>query len=268
MRSTLDPLRFFLGGRDLEMLEIRALLEEVGIGDRVVDAGLAWGARASSYLSDLEASLAAGEMRVLVELADDLPETFDRSRWLEIDHHGPRAGAAAPTSLEQVFRLVGGVNGAVWTRWRELVATNDKGHAVALRSIGATADEIRAVRDADRAAQGVTPEIEAASRRALASARRIGPLLVVEAEVPTATAIVDFLLFEYGGPGDADVLVTTATSHGFYGAGHVVADLAKISGCWYGGSLPERGFWGVPRSGMDAEELVRRVVRLLGASVS
>jgi len=39
---------FFLGGQDLEMIEIARLLQEAGYGDRIRDAKLAWGVRASA----------------------------------------------------------------------------------------------------------------------------------------------------------------------------------------------------------------------------
>jgi hypothetical protein len=262
------PYRFFLGGRDLEMVEIRALLAEVGLADRVVDAGLVWGARASAYETAIRAGLSSGETPVLVELADDLSPDIDRSRLIVVDHHGPRSGADRPTSLEQVFDLVGAPLGALWTRRRALVAANDRGHARAMRAIGANPEEIRAIRDADRAAQGVTPEIEAESHRALAAARRRWPLLLVETSAPTASAIVDFLLPEYGGPGETDVLVATPATFGFYGAGAVIARLSRQPGCWYGGALPDRGFWGASRGSTATGDLAAEITRLLEAEAS
>lgn len=253
-------LRFFLGGCDLEMTAIDELLREAGHGDRIVDRSLAWGAHASSYAEDILAALAAGETPVLVELLDDLPDTVDRSRLIEIDHHGPRAGHGRPTSIEQIFHLVGWPAGLVWTRRRTLVAANDRGHARAMRAIGASPEEIRAIRDADRAAQGITAEVEAESRRALAAARREGPLLIVETTSPTASAVHDFLLPEYGGDGSSDVLVATASTWGFSGDGRVIADLSMTPGCWYGGDLPERGFWGAPLGTVSRETLVARIL--------
>jgi hypothetical protein len=257
------PFRFFLGGRDLEMAEIARLLSEVGLADRCVDAGLVWGARASVHAAAIDAALAVGETPVLVELADDLSPDLDRARLVFVDHHGSRAGAGRPTSLEQIFALVGSPRGAVWTRRRALVAANDRGHAPAMRAIGASPAEIREIRDADRAAQGVTPEIEALSRRALAAARSVGPLLVIETAAPTATAVVDFLLPEYGGPGADEVLVATPATIGFHGSGRVIADLSARPGCWYGGELPERGFWGSPRDGIDLDDLAQTIARRL-----
>jgi hypothetical protein len=69
----------FLGGHDLEMVEISKLLaarDDVVIHDH--DHGLAWGAKASAYLPELRTALAETNRVVLVELEDDLPESFPR----------------------------------------------------------------------------------------------------------------------------------------------------------------------------------------------
>ena len=150
-----------------------------------------------------------------------------------------------PTSIEQIRDLIGA--SGLWSRWRELVAANDKGHAAGMRMLGASAEEIRCVRDADRRAQGVTAKIEAESRRALAAAGRAGGLLIIATTAPTSSAISDFLLTEYGGPGECDAFVATSRSLNFFGDGRVVRELARRHGGWSGGTLPERGFWGAPR---------------------
>ena len=129
-----------------------------------------------------------------------------------------------------------------------------------MRAIGASPEEIRIIRDADRAAQGITADVEAESRRALAAARRRGPLLFVETTASTASAVHDFLLPEYGGEGASDVLVATASTWGFSGDGRVIADLSTTPGCWYGGELPERGYWGEPLRTIEGEALVARIL--------
>ena len=99
--------RFFLGGRDLEMVEIRRLLDRHAAG-RIEDKRLAWGAALSAYREELLAALARGETPVMIELADDLlADLFDRARVIVVDHHGPLAGHDRPTSIEQVFALLG-----------------------------------------------------------------------------------------------------------------------------------------------------------------
>lgn len=116
-----DSLIFFLGGHDLEMLTIRELLLEVA-PDRFYDNGLAWGAKASAYRPEIAKSLEQGLTPALVELVNDLG--LQSTQFIEIDHHGEHAGANQPTSLHQVFNLLG-LPSERWTRWLELVATND-----------------------------------------------------------------------------------------------------------------------------------------------
>jgi hypothetical protein len=154
---------FFLGGQDLEMVTIRDLLAEHAPG-RFHDKGLAWGAKASDYREEIEACLQRGETPVLIELQNDLGR--DPSRVMVVDHHGERAGKDRPTSLHQVFDLLG-LPAERWTRWFELVAANDRGYIPEMGKMGATREEIEKVRAADRAAQGTTSEEEAAGEKAV-----------------------------------------------------------------------------------------------------
>ncbi len=239
------------------MIEIARLLDDAGYGDRICDAKLAWGARASAWRDEIIAALARNETPVLIELADDLGDDVDRERLVIVDHHGERAGAGMPTSIEQIRDLIGA--SPLWSRWRELVCANDKGHAAAMRALGASAEEIRAIRDADRRAQGVTPAWEEESRRAISAARRLGRLLIVETSAPTSSAIADFLLPEYGGPGECNTLIATPINFAFYGDGAVVKALARAYGGWWGGALPGRGFWGAPRSVAGLEHCVAQI---------
>jgi len=252
--------RFFFGGHDLEMTEIQALLSEIELGDRIVDFGLPWGARASAYQAEITAALLRGETPVLIELEDDLPAGFDRDDIISIDHHGVRAGAERPSALRQVYDLVGVNRRLAWTRRRALVDANDIGHVRALRAMGATPDEVRAIRDADRMAQGVSDATERESRRAIAAAEHRGALVIVRSSAPTSSAIVDFLLPEYGGPGADEVLVVMPDKVAFFGRGSVIEDLKSVPGCWYGGALPNFGYWGAMLEGSSAEEVVERVV--------
>jgi hypothetical protein len=256
--------RFFLGGNDLEMEEIRALLSGAGLADRIVDRGLAWGARASAYEHEIDAAIRAGETPVLIELFDDLPAGIDRSRSIVIDHHGARAGAQAPSALRQLYDLVAAPRGMAWTRRYALVEANDVGHVPALRAMGADPAEIRAIRDADRKAQGVTDAMERESRRAIARAERHGRLTVVRTATPTSSAVGDFLLPEYGGPGAAALVVVMPGKVAFFGDGHVIERLKDVPGCWYGGSLPERGYWGAPADATQAEAITARIQSLAG----
>ena len=254
-------LVFFLGGRDLEMLEIRRLLEAHAQG-RFHDAGLRWGAKASAYAAAIEASLAAGDAPVLVELEDDLG--IDPARKVVVDHHGPAAGAAAPTSLEQVHALLG-LPPESLTRRQRLVAANDRGYIPALLEAGATRAEIAAIRAEDRAAQGVTAseEVEAEEAVRRAETRCGGRLTVVTSESGRVAPVADRLDAALGGPGCRNLLVVSPAEVSFSGEGRVVLALAEAHPeGWWGGSLPERGYWGASPA---PEGLAALVERLVGA---
>ncbi len=259
---------FFLGGRDLEMATIRELLAEHAPG-RFHDKGLSWGAKTSDYRKEIGSCLERGETPVLVELADDMglatrkallsgrrcPGFFDEIKddlgpaprtAIIIDHHGERAGEDRPTSLHQVFELLG-LSKEMWTRWLDLVAANDRGYIQEMVKLGATREEIEKVRAADRAAQGITPEEEAEAERAVASSETLGSgaLTVVRLSHSRTAAVADRFQPELGGPGYRKLLVVSPDQVNFFGSGEIVTALDKqFPGGWYGGGLPKRGFWG------------------------
>jgi len=238
-----ENLVFFLGGRDLEMVTIRDLLQEVAPG-RFYDKALTWGAATSAYQQEITETLVCGLTPVCVELADDMD--LASSRVIFVDHHGEHAGEDQPTSLHQVFDLLG-LPYERWTRWFELVAANDRGYIPALVAMGATREEIVKVRAADRAAQRITPEEEAAGEHAIALAKTIanGRLTVVHLSHSHTATVTDRLQPELGGPGYENLLVYCPDQVNFFGAGELVLELdERFPGGWYGGALPARGFWG------------------------
>lgn len=242
---------YFLGGRDLEMRAIAELLAAHAPG-RYADRGLAWGARASDYAEPLQACLAAGRQPVLVELAWDLPDVPVDNVVL-IDHHGDAAGIEAPTSLEQVFARLGRPR-TEWTRQLALIAANDRGHTRAMRALGATAEEMRAIRAADRAAQGIDATHEQAAESAIAAAQQLpSGVLVVRLPHAHAATVTDRLDAALGGPGYRELLVVSPHEVNFYGSGRNIARLdAAFPGGWRGGELPRRGFWGHAQADTEA----------------
>lgn len=257
----MTDLHLFLGGHDLEMVTIGALGREALGAERVHDAGLGWGARASAYRDVIAAVAAAGGTPVLVELALDLPADL-LAQAVVVDHHGERAGRDQLSALAQVFALLD-LPPDRWTRELALVAANDVGHMPAMRAMGATDAEVRRIRDADRRAQGVTPADEAAARTAIAAAERRGALLVVRTTSFRTSPVADFLEPEYGGTPPPALLVLSPGEANVFAAGTVIRALADEPGGWWGGALPYRGFWGRRLSGdADAAAVVARVVRL------
>ena len=243
-------LAFFLGGRDLEMVAIAELLRESGVpAERIHDRALPWGARASSYETEIRDALREGLRPVLIELPDDLDLG---GAAMHIDHHGADASAGASTSLEQVFALLA-LPRARWTRRLELVAANDRGWIRELRRAGASEEEIRAIRAADRRAQGVTEEDEHSAEAALAGAKPLaaGRLLLVELPHTRTSPVTDRLALGRGAE-ERNVLILSRepgapapAEVNFSGEGRLVHLLVeRFPGGWYGGALPERGFWG------------------------
>jgi hypothetical protein len=259
--QTISPERlvFFLGGSDLEMVTIRKLLAAQP-GTQYYDKQLSWGAKASAYRDEIAATLAHGGVPVLVELENDLD--LEPTAIIVADHHGKRAGSQRPTSLHQVFDLLQ-LPPERWTRWFELVAANDRGYIPAMVALGASQEEIAAVRAADRAAQGITADDEAAGEQAIAHAITLvnGTLTVVQLPHNRTATVTDRLQPELGGPGYVNVVIRSPDEVNFFGTGDLVYRLDKtFPGGWYGGALPHRGFWG---HGLPVPDVVPTLVAWL-----
>lgn len=254
----MKPWAIFLGGRDLEMVEIAKLV--AGRADtEVYDRQLPWGATASAYTAELRAALDRGRSVAVVELPDDLPADVPRERITWVDHHGALAGADRPTSIEQVFTLLEFAPDQ-WTRDLSLVAANDRGHIRALRAAGATLQEIVAIRARDRQAQGITAAEEAEGRAAAghAETRCAGRLTVVRLPHARTATVTDVLDAGLGGPGYANLVVFCPSQTAFFGSGRCIDALRKsYPDGWHGGELPERGYWSCARSLAESEILPR-----------
>lgn len=252
----INQLSFFLGGHDLEMLTISELLHTEGIDTRHIhDHGLSWGAGVDDYRDGIEASLAAGGLPVLIELAE--AEVYE-DRAVIIDHHNKAAGKNAPTSLHQLFNLLQ-LPAFRWTRRFELVAANDRGYIPALLEVGASRHEIAEIRAADRKAQGISSEEEESCRQAANELEKMagGKLTIAHLPHNRTSPLCDRLEQALGGPGYQNLLVLCPTEISFFGDGKIVLGLAEsFPGSWYGGSLPDRGYWGYALSGQSSEQIL------------
>lgn len=253
------------------MVTIKELLERE-LPAHTHDKGLGWGARASDYREEIEAQIARGKTPVLVELHDDLGVA--RRGAILVDHHGQRAGSDRPTSLHQVFELLGLPVGK-WTRWFDLVAANDRAYIPGLQAIGASDEEIVTVRAADRNAQGITQEQEMEGQRAVAGARVLGDgtLTVVQLTLSRTATVTDRMEPALGGSGYRNLLVFSPDQVNFFGAGRYVFALDQaFPGGWYGGALPERGFWGhgepAPEEGAIVRFLLHTIKPVSGHNAS
>ena len=139
---------FLLGGLDLEMIEIRKLLESKGM--HYEDRHLSWdNAQLSAYKDVLEASPDAEFYGV--ELQEDYPLP---THYVRIDHHNDFV--SHPASILQVAELLG----VKPDRHLLLVAANDAEYIPGMEKLGATKEEIDEIRRLDRQCQGVTDKDE------------------------------------------------------------------------------------------------------------
>jgi hypothetical protein len=238
---------------DGEAVEIRNLLRSHG--ERVVEAGLGWGARWDALeervleeVRQYQSLHPTGEI-FGVELAGRPPfsaVTIDHHRYDDDDRWN------AKSSLEQVAAILG----APLSRWQELVAANDRGYIPAMLAAGASAAEIEAVRQQDRAAQGITAEQEAQAERDVAQGAWHGELCHVECPDGCTSAHSDLLF------GRArEILLTSPAKWSYFGPRHQeLAETQFPERTWAGGA-PESGYWGIESPGAGS---ARRVARLLG----
>jgi len=168
-----------LGGQDLEMLTIKAILRKEKIN--FFDKGLAWGAKLSSYKNELE-KFSDDYTIYGIELEEDveLPENYKR-----IDHHNDFSDKEA--SLLQLLTLLGKKP----TREEKLIAHNDVGHIKAMECFGATKGEIADIRKRDRAIQGVTAKEEAQALEEITNIKEEDGLYILETSLEKFSPIVD-----------------------------------------------------------------------------
>ncbi|MEM4260571.1 MAG: CorA family divalent cation transporter [Candidatus Woesearchaeota archaeon] len=146
---------FLLGGYDLEMIEIKSILNDYMKSDKtdfnitVYDKKLTWGAKLSDYHKELE--LFKDSIIYGIELIEDVkpPKNYHA-----IDHHNEKS--VYPSSLEQIANLLK-IN---LTRQQLLIAANDKWYIPGMEAMCATSDEINLIRKRDREIQGVTEDDE------------------------------------------------------------------------------------------------------------
>ena len=254
MKDRAMRYEFFLGGNDLEMETIRRLLAGRP-GVVVHDRQLTWGASASDYASTIEHALAAGHVPVLVELPDDVGAGPRGAR--VVDHHG--AASDRPSALRQVFDLLG-LPDTNWTRWFDLVAANDQAYLPGLQARGASVDEMRDIRAADRRAQGVSTQDEADGEAAVRAAVCPAPGITVVRLPHGRTAVVtDRLHRVLGGQGYQILVVFSPSEVNVFAPARIVRHLVdRYPGtpaeAWSGGSPEGEGFWGrrnVPDNFLD-----------------
>jgi len=229
---------------DLEAVEIRNLLADAG--EKVLVTQQRWGASWENLEPEVVAEVnnllqSNHEAEVIgIELFGDSPWVNSRT----IDHHtwGSGDNAHEQSSIEQVASELG----AELNRYLQLVAANDKAWYPGLEAAGATTDEADVIRQADRCAQGVTPDDEAQAVRDIESAERHGNRVLVRTSLSSyqVSPISDRLY------GHAKEWITAASNAWIYnGPRHIeifrhMEELGLIAGPdWKGGS-DESGYAG------------------------
>lgn len=252
--------RFFVGGNDLEMSEIRKLLIENKLN--VSDNSLGWGAKSSAYRELITDSIQRGEVPVMIELEQDV-ELPEDANTIVIDHHGKRS--SEPASILQICKLLN----IEPTRRIELIAANDAGWIPKLRAIGATSEEIRAIRAEDRKAQGFDEELEQLSVKLAEKAKIITGLgLAIADNLPITrfAGIKDWIATELGIYNIVSIAQPQKAGENgemeFQGDGQICAELSSRYNGWSGGDglgkVGGTAFWGgYPEKPEEVVELIK-----------
>ncbi|MGA0560694.1 hypothetical protein ACO2Q8_28775 [Larkinella sp. VNQ87] len=241
----MKPYLFLLGGHDLEMVEIRALLEKHQLA--YVDRQLAWGATWSDYQDIINEFDWESRHLVGIELSGPKPEQA-----ILIDHHNELS--AQPASIEQITNLLG----ISLSRHQQLVAENDKGYIPAMRKWGATEEEVQRIRRLDRKAQGITEKMERIAEADCRIKNYCSNVTIIKTKLTKFSPIVDRLQV-------SRLLIYNDSELTYYGDRS--AELAQVFAlevaegkAYYGGGA--NGFFGVARGWFSEEEIGQFVERI------
>ena len=228
---------FLLGGYDLEMVEIKKLLQ---IYEKpFIDKKLSWGAKLSFYQEIFNKKT----HYYGIELIEDIQPP---QNYIAIDHHNNTQ--KKKSSLEQIADILH----VELSRYQKLVALNDSGYISAMKAFGATEVEIELIRQKDREAQGVTHEDEILAEISIENGKKANNIFVVEAQTPHFSAIVDRLYEK-----EENILIYTITKLIYYGKGieflvkKYKKDILKQK-AYYGGNF---GFFGLAEKKYLPEEI-------------
>ena len=237
---------FLLGGQDLEMKTIKALLTQYN--QKFYDKKLSWD---RAKLSEYKSFFNNKECFYAIEL---LVDTTPPLCFKLIDHHNQFQHKKS--ALEQVADILN-LN---LTRYGKLVALNDTGYIKAMQKYGATQKEIEKIRKRDRAAQGVTKEDEELAKKAIKNAKEIDDIIVIKSQTNKFSPIVDRL---YG----KNLLIYSDTTLSYYGR-----DIKKLvehfnkeiqeQKAYYGGNY---GYFGISQS-QDIKKEKEKILKILGVN--
>ncbi len=263
---------FLLGGHDLEMQEIVKLLQnqkcrqiDSSIEEMpdcaYVDKNLSWGAKLSEYRDVLQRFGDRNDIIIYgIELNEDITPP---SNYAAIDHHNERADR--PSSLEQVAELFG----VKLDRWQRLVAANDKGYIPEMKKMCATDEEIEAIREADRKAQGVSEKEEKIAKSESQNLEYKDGYVLVRTTLKKFSPLVDRIQKDY--PKKLLVINPDTKEITFYGNKNGIEKLIEHfktaieeKSVYYGGN--PLSFFGFTRDFFDRhswEETIETIDRIL-----
>ena len=167
---------FLLGGRDLEMVTIKDILDRHGV--MYVDKKLSWGAKLSEYREYLDFD----GVIYGIELIEDREPP---KNYIAIDHHNEKFHQKS--SLEQVAEILD----LQLTRWQKLVSANDKGYIPQMQKLHATDDEIKKIRQEDRSAQGITAQEEEVAKQEIQNLQKLGNIYLLKTTLQHFSPLVD-----------------------------------------------------------------------------
>lgn len=243
---------FLLGGHDLEMAEIRRIVNECGIECK--DHDLEWNnAKLSAYSNSLDET----NIFVGVELVSDIPQT---KNYIHIDHHNENSNENS--SIEQVIELLHNRAGieVKMTRDIQLIAENDKGYIPAMLKIGATKEEVEDIRQRDRKAQGVTEKDEILADESIRNNLKVEEGITIVKSLTSKFSTITDRLFPFD-----KLLIYTDEELTYYGKGAnklnlLFPKLSDENKIYYGGG--EDGYFGINPNSLDlnASQFVKKII--------
>jgi len=230
---------FLLGGHDLEMHEIKKIINRKQL--ICFDCHLKWGALLSAYKNYFNDT----NTFVGIELIKDVKPP---KKYIEIDHHNENGHKAS--SIEQIASLLK----IKLSKRQMLIAANDKGYIPAMQKLGASKVEIDRIRKADRRAQGATRLDEKLAEKSIRENMQVVNNAIVIKSLTGFFSTITDRLFPY-----KKLLIYNETNYSYYGEGTdklalYFHDMVKIKNAWYGGGAD--GFFGIRAEYTNVNEIL------------
>ena len=238
---------FLLGGYDLEMQEIKKILDSRP-DILLFDERLQWNnANLSAYEPVLNRYGDISKVMIYgIELRENGAFPIP-SNYCLIDHHNKYS--TNTSALEQVAEILN-----IELTWEQkLIAANDRGYIPEMQRLGASPEEIRQIRFRDRMAQGVTEEDELLAVKAIEKRTIEQGVIIVQSESNRFSPVCD-RLFPY-----EKLMIYTDDELMYYGQGkerltaHFDSEI-KAGNMFHGGGA--EGYFGAAKGVYSVKEIV------------